>query len=172
LRTLRLKIASLLVLIVGIGLDLAAIRAWFIYRTNGRVIFNNIEVLGLGALPVANALAIGLIGWRIRPRWRPFLAGFIAFGMLALTVYIGLVYWSTESVIMPLLLSILRPVSRAIRYANPIWRTGAFYTITVVMLITPLLLAAVIGGVVTHKYLERVRRSAHREGAAVGTVAT
>ncbi len=47
--------------VAGVALDLAAIRAWLILRTDGQVVFNTIDILGVGSLPMANVLAIGLV---------------------------------------------------------------------------------------------------------------
>ena len=48
------------------------------------------SLLILGALPMANVLAVGILIGQRRPGSRPFLLGFEAFGAMALALYVAL----------------------------------------------------------------------------------
>src|SRR3954447_665511 len=62
------------------ALDFAAIRAF--------LNFPEVGLLVLGALPMANVLAVGILVGQQRPGSRPFLLGFEAFGGMALAFFV------------------------------------------------------------------------------------
>ena len=81
----RFRIVSLMVLVALAALNAAAIRA--VLGRSDR--FN--ELWAMGALPMANALVVGmLIGYRHRQsRGIRFVYGFESFGVTALTLYVA-----------------------------------------------------------------------------------
>jgi hypothetical protein len=80
----RFRIASIMVVVAIAALNLVAIRALFGFRSLMG------ELLTVGALPMANVLAVGLLIGHWRPGNRPFLLGFVAFGAMALATYVAM----------------------------------------------------------------------------------
>jgi hypothetical protein len=78
----RVRIAWVMFAVAIAALDFAAIREWS-HSVRG-------DFLVVGALPMANVLAVAMLVTRRRPGSRPFVLGFVSFGMLALTVYVAL----------------------------------------------------------------------------------
>ena len=76
----RFRIAWIMVAVAIAALDFAAIRASLDIRE--AVLFV------LGALPMANVLAVGILIAQQRPGSRPFFLGFEAFGAMALALFI------------------------------------------------------------------------------------
>ena len=149
----RFGLAWLMALIAGLALDIAAIRAWLIHRTDGRVVFNTIDVLGAGGLPMANVLVVGIVALWLRRAWRPFLGGFVAAGALALALYAVLALSSTESLVMPYLHAVLRPVSEVMPRDWSVLRLATFYCITAAMLGSPQLALAIVGGALARRFV-------------------
>ncbi len=90
MKTPRIRIGSLMVVIASAALNLGAISAAL--RSNSQAA----TFLILGALPMTNLLAVGFqIGWR-RPNSRPFLLGFESFGVVALVLYSAFVCFSPD----------------------------------------------------------------------------
>jgi hypothetical protein len=77
----RFRIAWVMVAVAIAALDFAAIRAML----GSQVII----LLVLGALPMANVLAIGILVGQRRLRSRPFLLGFEVFGATALASFLA-----------------------------------------------------------------------------------
>jgi hypothetical protein len=81
LKAPRFRIAWAMIAVAFAALDFLAIRA---FLDSPSLVS---EELLLGALPMANVLAIGLLlAWQ-RPGGRPFKLGFAVFGAMALTLY-------------------------------------------------------------------------------------
>ena len=80
----RFRIASIMVVVAIVALDLVAIRALLGFRSLMG------ELLILGALPMANVLAVGLLIGQRRPGNRPFLLGFVPFGAMSLALYVAM----------------------------------------------------------------------------------
>lgn len=78
MRGSRFRIASVMAIIAIAALDIAVIRAIPVIGAPKS------ELLVLGALPMANVLAVGLLILRPRSGSRPFLLGFVGFGAMAL----------------------------------------------------------------------------------------
>ena len=86
----RFRIGWLMVAVAIAALDFAAISAGFRKNPGG------FDFLVLGALPMANVLAVGILIGRQRPESRPFLLGFEAFGAVALVLYFAFVCLSPD----------------------------------------------------------------------------
>jgi hypothetical protein len=82
-KVLRFRIVSIMLVVAIAALDFVAIRALFGFRSLMG------ELLILGALPMANVLAVGLASRQRRPGTRPFLLGFVPFGAMALALYVA-----------------------------------------------------------------------------------
>ena len=153
MRVPRFQIAWIMVAVAIAALDFGAIRAlldpvWFVAG-----------FLLLGALPMANILAVGiLIGLR-RPKRRPFLLGFVIFGAMALALYVALTSSFTNPDIaknpcLGLLDSYLalNPTVEIIGPSHPFVFIPIQCFVTVVMLVWPQLAFALIGGLLSRKF--------------------
>jgi hypothetical protein len=81
----RFRIAWVMVAVAIAAFDFGAIRAMF-----GSPMGHS---LLLGALPMANVLAVGILVGQQRPGSRPFLLGFEVFGAMALAFYVVAFAW-------------------------------------------------------------------------------
>src|SRR6476619_2815620 len=84
---LRFKINRLVVWVALAALNFGAIRALY-YDLQTGLNANRLDVLALGALPMMNDLALGILTSLSSGRTRPFLRGFVAFGAIALVLYV------------------------------------------------------------------------------------
>jgi hypothetical protein len=127
------------------ALDFAAMRALFGFGPSTG------ELLTLGALPMANILAVGfLIGYRC-PGSRPFLLGFEAFGVVALAVYIALVISSPASQY-SYMKPLIDPLERNIGRDRPFVFLPIVCFVAVVMLGWPQVIFALIGGFLSRRF--------------------
>ena len=141
----RFRIAWVMVAIAIAALDFTAIR-----MASDRIIPSG-ELLELGALPMANVLAVGLLIGQRRRGSRPFLLGFEAFGAMALAVYVVLAGFSPHRVIDYLEL-LLDPIRRTIGLDRTVALIATIYPVGVVMLGLPQLAFALIGGFLSRRY--------------------
>ena len=81
----RLSIRTMIVLVLVIAADCAVLR----YVLGGAVERPGIEFGILGVLPMVNVLALGLYRISHRGDGLPFLIGFEAFGLLAVSIFAG-----------------------------------------------------------------------------------
>ena len=79
----RFRIASIMLIVAVAALNLGVLQA--------RILRNHSSLLG--ALPMANALAVGMVTPRQRRGGLPFLVGFLAFGAIAVAAYAAVVTW-------------------------------------------------------------------------------
>ena len=101
---------------------------------------------------MANVLVVGLLIGLRRPRNRPFLWAFEAFGATALAFYVTGAILFTEESVMPYLNLVLKPLARAI---GPILSIGdilVLASVAVVMLGLPQLAFALIGGFLFRRF--------------------
>jgi hypothetical protein len=148
-RVPRFRIAWVMVAVAIAALDFAAIRALPGYPSG--------ELVLLGALPMANVLAVGLlIGLRHRGS-RSFLLGFEVFGVMALALYVVLAGFSPGRVIDYLEL-LLDPIRRTIGLDRTVALIATIYPVGVVMLGLPQLAFALIGGFLSRRFKITVTR--------------
>lgn len=167
MRRPRIRIAWAMVLTAIAALNLGAMRAVSDHR--GPVS----GMLAIGALPMANVLAFGLLVGCLHRGSRPFLVGFEALGALALAFYAAAI-WSPsyrESVPQSIVFGYLR-------LAWDLWPTGAARTIPRVVIaysafslwVTwPQLVLALVGGLFTR--LPAPLRGSHPQVVAEATAA-
>jgi hypothetical protein len=126
------------------AIDLTAIRAYL-----GPSSPFGDELL-LGALPMANVLAGGILFGQRRPGSNPFLLGFEIFGALALASYVVLTisFPGPGGPIYSYVSTVLEPVVALIGHDNPIVFIPIVCLVAVVMLLWPQVAIALIGGVV------------------------
>ncbi len=141
----RFRIGLIMMIVAIAALNLSVIRAcYYDFWTSDGENANRLDVLALGSLPMANALAVTLmLGLRHRGS-RSFLLGFGAFGLAALVVYIALVCFYCHELVRPYLFRFQNPVFDAIGRSEahvPIFR----FTATVI-LVWPQFAFALLGG--------------------------
>jgi hypothetical protein len=109
-------------------------------------------LLVLGALPMANVLAVSAQVRHRRPGSRSFLVGFEIFGMMALVFYVALVSYFSNQVVR----TYLAPLATSIQ--GPIWQHRLYFlipiilTVYVVMLVLPQVAFALIGGLLSRRF--------------------
>lgn len=112
----RFRIAWVMVAIAIAALDFAAIRAF--------LVSGEVALLVLGALPMANILAVGILIAKQRPGSRPFLLGFEAFGAMALATFIAFVtpvsfFPDNHGLIDSYLAPVIQPIETSIGQNRP-----------------------------------------------------
>jgi hypothetical protein len=120
-----------------------------------------IDLLGVGALPMANVLAIGLLAVGQRRERRSFLLGFEAFGAMALAFYVAAASLYPSELVMPYLLVFLSPLASAVGEPRSVGLILVFIFIAVVLLGLPQLVFALLGGLLCRKFkiAERLDRT-------------
>ena len=132
----RFRIASVMAAVAIAALDCWATRGLLGFR----------HPLGMflliGALPMANALAIGLLVAHQRPRNRPFVLGFEVFGAYALVIFVILAIPTRGRLLVDYY---LKPVLEPLRQTYSM-NEFLMFSAAVVMLTLPQVLFALIGG--------------------------
>jgi hypothetical protein len=150
----RFRIAWIMVAVAIAALDFAAIRASLDIRE--AVLFV------LGALPMANVLAVGILIARQRPGSRPFLLGFEAFGAMALALFITAAVASLPfdeyMLIVYYLAPVLRLIQKSIRQDQPLVFVPIVLFAYVVMLGWPQVVFALIGGLLSRRFKVTISR--------------
>jgi hypothetical protein len=145
-----------MVFVAIVALNLVAIRALLGFRSLMG------ELLILGALPMVNVLAVGLLIGQRRPRPRLFLLGFVPFGAMALALYVAV----TTSFPREVVISCLTPVSgyleRMIGPHRPLLSIPAQTLAYVLILGLPQVVLALIGGSLSRKFMITTRISGRR----------
>jgi hypothetical protein len=135
------------------ALDFAAIRAFFD--------ISEVGLLVLGALPMANVLAVGtLIGLR-HPGSRPFLLGFEAFGAIALVLFVAAAlaspFFDNYKMINSYLAPVILPIE-SIGRNRPLVFLPIVLLAYVVMLGWPQVIFALIGGFLSRRFKITITR--------------
>ena len=145
MKVLRLRIAWVMVFDAIAALNFTAIRAVLDHRGPTS------ELFGMGALPMANVLVVGLlIGYPYRRSHR-FLLGFEAIGAMALALYIVGVSLYQEKFVTRYFDLFISPYVRTFGPSLTSVYIVVLYSITVVMLVLPQVAFALVGGLVSHK---------------------
>ena len=137
----RLRIAWVMVAIAIAALDFAAIRA--------SLDIPEVGLLVLGALPMANVLAVGILVGQQRPGSRPFLLGFEVFGAMALAVYVILATYLRHEAVEPYL-GLFIPIVEIIG-PLPFIPIPIQVSVVVIALGLPQVAFALIGGFLSRK---------------------
>jgi hypothetical protein len=133
------------------ALDFGAIRALLPRHAN--VLDDQRDILLLlGALPMANVLAVGMLIGHRRPGSRPFLMGFEAFGAMALAFFIALASCFPREVWMSYLVPFVAPLERIIGPDRPFVYIPIGGLVVAVMLVGPQVAFAVIGGFLSRRF--------------------
>jgi hypothetical protein len=150
----RFQIGWIMVVVAIAALNFGAIRAMMAPgwdRAGGW--------LTVGALPMANALVVGLLIARRRPRSRPFLLGFAVFGGTALALYVALVIGFEQDVLIPYLNLFMNPLENALGGWNgPIIFVPIVYSVAVLVLTLPQVALALLGGFLSRRFKISITR--------------
>jgi len=134
------------------AVDFAVIRA-VIGSSSPKLATEFGALLLLGALPMANVLAVSVLIARRRPGSQPFLMGFLAFGMIALIVYILLASVGPHgNHVMPYAGPWIDLIEKCIGRHRPFVFIPMLYSGLVFMLCVPQLAFAVIGGFLSYRF--------------------
>ena len=150
----RFRIAWVMVAVAIAALDFAAIRACFDIPEVG--------LLVLGALPMANVLAVGILIGQQRPGSRPFLLGFEAFGAMALALFVAVALASLfpDGYVADKFLSrtVIQPIEKIIGQDRPFVFIPIILFAYVVMLGWPQVVFALIGGFLSRRFKITITR--------------
>jgi hypothetical protein len=143
----RFRIAWVMVAIAIVALDFGAIRALIGLNSLAA------DSLLLGALPMANVLAVGLLIGQTHPGIRPFLLGFETFGAVAFAVYVALsVYHDAAAVMAHLALFQGSSLEISISRLPPLGLALIRIPLLVAILGWPQLAFALAGGFVSRRF--------------------
>jgi hypothetical protein len=142
----RFRIAWIMVAVAIAAFDFTLIRRLLDYRTPAG------DFLLVGAVPMANVLAIGMLVGQRRPGWRPFLLGFVAFGAMALAVFVAGAIFFTDELVMPYLALVLRPMVTIIGQRPPVVLIPIWFSCAVIMLGLPQLAFALLGSFLFRRF--------------------
>ena len=135
-KVLRFRIACFMVFVAVAALDFTAIRAVFDHK--GPTSY----LLGIGAMPMANVLAVGLLVGDWRRAGHRFLMGFEAFGTMALAAYVVSASLFAKELVIPYLQAVHSPLVSYIDVLTRVLPQSYFviyYLILAVLLGLPLL---------------------------------
>jgi hypothetical protein len=147
----RFRIAWVMVGVAIAALDFAEIRA-FLGPHPASLGRQKHALLLLGALPMGNVLAVGMLTGQCRRGSRPFHLGFEAFGAMALTLFIALAVYFPREVVMSYLTPVVDSIDKVIWPNHPFVLIATQGVVAVVMLGWPQLVFAVIGGFLFRKF--------------------
>jgi hypothetical protein len=126
------------------------------------------ELLLVGALPMANVLAIGLVISLRRPGTRPFLLGFEVFGALALAVCVVLASYFPDDTIIPYVGLFFNHVWIGAGMPRAVY-VAIVCAVSVIVLGSPQLGFAVTGGLLSRRYRVTITRRSSPPPADSGT---
>jgi hypothetical protein len=142
----RFRIAWVMVTVAIAAFDFMVIRRLVDYRTPTG------DFLLLGALPMADVLAIGMLVGQRRPVSRPFLLGFVAFGAMALAVFVAGAIFFTEELVMSYLALVLRSMVTIIGQRPPVVLIPIWFSCAIIMLGLPQVAFALVGGFLSRRF--------------------
>jgi hypothetical protein len=141
------------------ALDLGAIRSMIVWKSMWGVL------LVLGALPMANALAVALPIGQHPPGDRPFLLGFVAFGAMALALYVATVSRFPREVTMLSIRPLTDLLVRTLGPDRPLALIAMQCAGGVVMLGLPQWSFALMGGILARRHRISIARRPDRTRA-------
>jgi hypothetical protein len=152
----RFRIAWVMVAVAIVAIDFSAGRA--MVESGG----NAGGFLMLGALPMANILAVGILIGRRRPGSLPFLLGFEIFGTLVLALFVvSLILFDGELWVFQLT-SVVKPIADAVDAFPPFVSIPVLCSATMGMLLLPQVILALLGGFFSRTYRITITRRAAR----------
>jgi hypothetical protein len=136
------------------ALDFAAIRAF--------LDIPEVFFLVLGAVPMANVLAVGILVGQQRPGSRPFLLGFEAFGAMALALFVAVAlasfFLDNDGLILSYLAPVVGPMEKYLPLNRPLVSMPIACFAYMVMLGWPQVVFALIGGSLSRRFRITITR--------------
>jgi hypothetical protein len=151
LKAPRLRIASIMLVVVIAALDCAVIRVLLGFRSLMG------ELLILGALPMANVLSVGLLIFQRRPGNRPFLLGFLPFGAMALALYVAMAMSFPREIVISCMTPVSNYLERIIGPQRPLLFIPVQTVALLVMPGLPQVVFALIGGLLSREFIMTIR---------------
>jgi hypothetical protein len=148
----RFRIVWVMVAVAIVAFDFAAGRA--MVESGG----NAGGFLTLGALPMANILAVAILIGRRRPGSRPSLLGFETFGTMALALYVVLTIVFDVDLVACHLTPVLDPMAEAVGTFPPFISIRVLCSATMAMLLLPQVAFALIRGFLFRRYRISITR--------------
>lgn len=142
----RIRIAWVTGVVALAALDFTAIRATSDFLTP------TLELLRVGAAPMANVLAFGLLAGFGGLERRPFLLGFELVGAIALAAYIILASFFASETVVPFVGLFLNPMRSISGLDRSSVVMAAEHSVAVVMFTLPQLAFACLGGLLSRRY--------------------
>jgi hypothetical protein len=143
----RFRIASIMVVVAIAALNLVAIRVLLGFRSLMG------ELLILGALPMTNVLAVGLLIGQRRLGNRTFLLGFVAFGAMALAIYVAMATSFPREIVVSCMTPLSDYLERIIGRDRPL----LFIPVQTLALVAtpglPQVVVALFGGLLSRKFV-------------------
>jgi hypothetical protein len=132
------------------ALNFGAIRAVFDHKSRTSYL------MGIGAVPMANVLAVGLLIGHRRRRNRRFLWSFVVLGAVALALYVAVASLFAEELVIPYMMlsyNLIFGYKGLLRSLQPYF--VVYYPVLALMLGLPQLALALVGGLLFHAYGNR-----------------
>ena len=149
----RFRIVSIMLVVAIAALNFVAIRTHVGFRSLMG------ELLMLGALPMANVLAVGLLIGQRRPGNRSFLVGFVPFGAMALALYVAMATSFPREMVITCMTPLSEYLGRIIGQDRPVLFIPAQTLALVTVLVLPQLVFALIGGLLSRRFMITIRIS-------------
>ena len=147
-----MKVPRIRIVWVMFAVAIAALDFWVILPNLGSLVGETETYLLLGALPMANVLAVGMVIGQQRPGSSPFFLGFEAFGAMALAVYVVLARSFHREVVGPYLRPLVDPIYDTIGFHRPFILIPVLCSVGVLMLGWPQLAFALLGGFLFRRF--------------------
>jgi hypothetical protein len=148
------RIAWGMVAVAIAALDFAAIRA--------SLAIPEVFFLVMGALPMANVLAVGILIGQRHPGRCPFLLGFEAFGAMALALFVAVAFASSflgnYDLIISYLAPVIEPMEKFLPQNRPLVSIPIVCFPYMVMLGWPQVVFALIGGFLSRRFKITITR--------------
>jgi uncharacterized membrane protein YeiB len=148
-RRRRFRTASVMAFVALAAFDLAAIRTLGDYRSERG------DLLLVGALPMANVLAVGMLTGLQDLRGRRFLLGFEAFGAMALAFYLLMAIFFSR-VPYRYVLPLVDHLMRALGDYGTLVCVSAICSAAAAMLVLPQVAFGLIGGLLLRRFRNTV----------------
>jgi hypothetical protein len=146
----RFRIAWVMVFVALAALNFGAVRAVFDHKSRTSYL------MGIGAVPMANVLVVGLLVGHRRRRSRRFLSGFVALGAMALALYVAVASLFAEELVIPYMMMLYNLIFGYKGILGSLQPYFAFYYPVLALLLgLPQLALALVGGLLFHAFGNR-----------------
>ena len=148
----RFRLAWLMAFVAIAALNFAAMRALLGFDSV------TARLLLVGALPMVNVLAVGILIAQRQPGSRTFLLGFEAFGAMAVVLFIVLATCFPREVVLPYVTPVMVPIESTIGYDRPFVMFPIVGVVAVALLGWPQVAFALAGGSLSRRFKVTITR--------------